>query len=174
MTSRADQHDIDKLVRWRRDLTTDAGSVFPVYAIFLVSPDDRAAHNVFRQFRGSFEARNAGFENLVIFGQHGISSTVRGLLPELGLPPEAIPTLALLVRSEAASVYSLPLPPGDNKPRDAAQQDLPWQVLLARVEEAADEGNESVDLGAIDGLSTRQMAGGPLVQLIDRLLASLG
>ena len=51
MTGRADRHDLDKLRRWRTDMETSGGAVFPVYAVFLVSEVDRAAHDVFRAFR---------------------------------------------------------------------------------------------------------------------------
>lgn len=173
MSSRADQHDIEKLDRWHRDLTAEAGGGFPVYAIFLVSPDDRASHDIFRRFRASFEARSAGFENLVIFGQHGVSSTVRGLLPELGLPPEGIPSLALVARSDPSSIYSCPLPPGYGNSPDAAEHDEPWQTVLARVEAAANEGSGSVELGLIKGVARHYMSKGPLGRLIDRLLADL-
>ena len=94
-SSHADNHDIDKLGRWREDLAESlAGSSrdFPVYAVFLVSEVDRSAHDIFRQYRTSFQARGSGFANLVIFGQHGVSSTARHLLARWGLPEEALPS----------------------------------------------------------------------------------
>jgi len=173
MSSRADSHDLDKLARWRRDLTANMPARFPVYAIFLVSADDRAAHDVFRKFRSSFEARRAGFEHLVIFGQHGVSSTARSLLEEFGLPQDAIPTLALLAPSEAATVYALPLPTGD---ADNVPQGKPagtWQDALAQIESAVERGDHSIDLTSLPGVARRQLHNGPLDKLVDKLLNSL-
>ncbi len=95
MTTRADRHDVDKLHRWRQDLLDSPSSPFPVYAVFLVSEADTAAHDIFRRFRSSFEEREAGFGNLVIFGQHGVSTTVHLLLEQLGLASDALPMLVL-------------------------------------------------------------------------------
>ena len=95
VASHADQHDLDKLSRWCRDLSGATPDRFPAYAMFLVAPEDRFAHDVFREFRTSFEARRAGYKYLVIYGQHGISTAVRGLLAGLRLQPAALPLLAL-------------------------------------------------------------------------------
>jgi hypothetical protein len=103
----ADAHDLDKLARWRRSLSEDGCCGYPVSAIFLVSERDRAAHGIFRRFRSSFEALGAAFHHLVIFGQHGASSTVRGLSKELGLDPESLPSLVL---------YAGPSPPIPSTP----------------------------------------------------------
>ena len=97
--SHADNHDRDKLRRWQSDLAAVAPDAPAVYAIFLVSEADKAAHDIFRTFRTSFEERfedrEAGFAHLVIFGQHGISATLRRIQAELDLLPEELPTLAL-------------------------------------------------------------------------------
>ena len=169
MSSRADSHDLDKLARWHRDLTTNVPGKFPVYVVFLVSANDRAAHNIFRKFRSSFEARHAGFERLVIFGQHGVSSTVRSLLDEFGLAQEAIPTLALLTPSEAAIVYTLPLPAGDVGSAQG-QTAGPWQDVLAEVESAVENGAERIDLASLPGVARRQLDNGPLDKLVGKLL----
>ena len=95
MASRADNHDLDKLKRWQKDLDAMPADGPAVYAIFLVSERDTVAHDTFREFRDSFEERNAGFAHLVIFGQHGVSETVRRLRAELKLPEEMLPALAL-------------------------------------------------------------------------------
>ena len=176
MTSRADEHDVDKLSRWRRDLADPAGSPFPAYAIFLVSADDRAAHDVFRAFRSRFEACHAGFEHLVIFGQHGVSTTVRAMLLQFGLPPEALPALALLSGPKASTVYCLRLPPGDATALDAEQSGALWRTVLdavAAASAASDEDKRSVDLAGIDGLAQYEIAREPLLNLVDRLLADL-
>jgi hypothetical protein len=174
MTSRADQHDVDKLGRWRRDLVQPARAGFPAWAIFLVSADDRAAHDIFRRFRTSFEARNAGFGNLVIFGQHGVSTTVKELMPELGLPPESLPALALVNGPEGAEVYTLPLPPGESTCLDAEPPDAPWRRVLAAVEAAADAGQGQVDLLDMEGVARRGMTQGSLLKLVDKLMDNLG
>ena len=95
MTTRADTHDLDKLRRWQKDLEATPSDAPPVFAVFLVSGDDRAAHNVFRAFRTSFEESNLGFSHLVIFGQHGVSETARRLRDKLGLEAEGGPLLVL-------------------------------------------------------------------------------
>ena len=87
MPNHADAHDRDKLLRWQKDLAATTDTAPPVYAVFLVSEKDTTAHDIFRAFRTSFEERRAGFAHLVIFGQHGVSATVRDLQGELALPP---------------------------------------------------------------------------------------
>jgi hypothetical protein len=173
MGSRADSHDLDKLARWHRDLTANARDRFPVYAVFLVSASDRAAHDVFRKFRSSFEACHAGFECLVIFGQHGVSSTVRSLLDEFGLPEEAIPTLALLSPSDNATVYTLSLLPGDAVGAAQGQAVNPWQDVLAEVESAVEKGDQCIDLCSLPGVARHQLDNGPLDKLVGKLLSSL-
>lgn len=95
MTSHADNHDLDKLKRWQKDLEAAPEDAPAVFAVFLVSGEDRTAHDVFRAFRSSFEEQGLGFAHLVIFGQHGVSITVRALQHELGLAEEGLPTLLL-------------------------------------------------------------------------------
>lgn len=173
MSSRADTHDLDKLARWHRGLTANGPGQFPVYAVFLVSAGDQASHDIFRKFRSSFEARHAGFERLVIFGQHGVSSTTRSLLDEFGLPQEAIPTLALLTPSEAATVYTLPLPTGDAGGSTPGQTAGPWQDVLAEVESAMERGEQRIDLTSFPRVARRQLDNGPLDKLVGKLLSSL-
>ena len=95
MPSRADTHDLDKLKRWQKELEGDALESPAVFAIFLVSERDTVAHDTFRIFRDSFEARGTGFANLVIFGQHGVSATALAMQVELSLPADSLPALAL-------------------------------------------------------------------------------
>ena len=174
MTSHADQHDLDKLGRWHRELTEGPHSSFPVYAIFLVSADDRVAHDIFRKFRSSFEARNAGFENLVIFGQHGISATAQRLLSEFGLSPDSLPALALVARTDTSSVSTLLLPPGSSEAAlDEARGGVDWQKALTAVEEATREGNRPLVLNAVQGLTRHQLDDGRLDSLVSRLLSDL-
>ncbi len=95
MPSHADNHDLDKLRRWQGDLEATPDDAPPLFAIFLVSERDTVAHGTFRMFRNSFEERGAGFANLVIFGQHGVSETARRLRAELELAEDMLPALAL-------------------------------------------------------------------------------
>ena len=171
--SHADDHDRDKLARWYRDLSSNppnpplpsgARGDFPAYAVFLVSANDRAAHNIFRRFRASFEACGAGFEHLVIFGQHGVSSTVLGLLAGLGLPTDATPLLALFASPSATTVYTLPLA-GVGEDADGL-----WREALARVEDAADRGEEPLDLALLAGFTGRSLKGGPLLEVAGQLV----
>ena len=83
-----------------------------MYAVFLVAPEDRYAHDVFRAFRSSFENLGASFEHLVIFGQHGVSSTVLGLLDQVGHSLKSLPMLALFSGPPADEFQFLPLPKG--------------------------------------------------------------
>jgi hypothetical protein len=174
MSSHADRHDLDKLGRWHQELTKGSPGSFPIFAIFLVSADDRAAHDIFRKFRSSFEARNAGFENLVIFGQHGISTTTQSLLAEFGLSQNSLPALALVARADTSSVYTLSLPSGTSKA--VADEELwseGWQTTLTAVEESVAEGNGHLVLDGVRGLTQRQLDSGPLDALVGRLLRDL-
>jgi hypothetical protein len=174
MASHADQHDLDKLGRWHRELAESPPGSFPVYAIFLVSADDRLAHDIFRKFRSSFEARNAGFENLVIFGQHGISSTTQSLLAEFGLSLDSLPALALVEPADTSRVYTLQIPPGASEAvLDEASGGGDWQQALSAVEAAIHEGNRPLALREVPGLALHQLDDGPLDSLVSRLLSSL-
>ena len=169
----AENHDLEKLMRWRNDLSKEPANHFPVHAVFLVSSEDRLAHDVFRSFRSSFESLNAGFRHLTIFGQHGLSSTARRLLREFGLADDYYPTLVLLVGTESESMFTLPLPTGDS-PRDLNLDDVqPWQLVLAAVEAAANEKDSILELSSISKVAGPTKTEGPLKRLVDRLLGEL-
>ena len=174
MTSHADNHDKDKLTRWQRDLTSGSSVAFPAYAIFLVSAEDKYAHDVFRKFRSSFEERDAVFERLVIFGQHGVSTTVHGLLDQFGLNLESLSLLAMLSDPSAERLDSIPLAPGatdagDTKP---GGQDL-WQQVLERVEAAAARDEKVLDLIDLPGVGSCPLGSPSLVGLVEGMLAQL-
>ena len=177
MPSHADNHDRDKLVRWHQDLSSEPAGRFPVFAIFLVSPGDRSAHDVFRSYRSSFEERGAAYQHLVIFGQHGISSTLRGLLAEFEFTQEALPLLALFSEPPARTVHSLPLSGGSppDEPSETsstpvvANQDEPWRKVLKRLEDAADGRNAGLDLMSLDEVTVRH-ENGPMLELVGRVL----
>ena len=166
--SHADSHDLDKLKRWYQGLSSDESSRFPVHAILLVSPEDTASHDIFRAFRSSFEARAAPFQHLVIFGQHGVSSTVSRLLPELGLQPESLPVLVLFGEASATTFQSLPLPGGAGE-----SLTCPWMEVLRLVEGAADDGKAALDLASLPGHTSHQLHRGPITELVGRVLESL-
>jgi hypothetical protein len=173
-TSRADSHDLDKLERWYGGLCADEAVRFPAHAIFLVSADDKAAHNIFRDYRSGFEAHDAMFRHLVIFGQHGVSGTARRLLAEFGLHPESTPTLVLYPEPSAGTAYVLPLPGGNGD-----ESNHLWVEVLAKIESAAEAGEESLDLEdledpeAMTGLTKRRLACGSLAELVSGALESL-
>jgi hypothetical protein len=168
-TSHADKHDLDKLARWCRDLSLNppnpplergARGDFPVYAVFLVSEADRPAHGIFREFRTKFESWSAGFEHLVIFGQHGLSSTVRGLLSGFGLSLEAVPALVLFSSPLASQAYSLPLAAADEGCRHT----------LTLIEAALDKGEKELDLASLSHATRLQLDDGTVAELVAILL----
>ena len=171
--SYAENHDLEKLIRWRKDLSKESANHFPVHLVFLVSLKDRLAHDVFRSFRNSFESLDAEFRHLTIFGQHGLSSTARRLLREFGLTDEDYPILVLLVGAESESMFTLPLPTGDS-PRDLNLDDnRPWQQVLAAVEAAANEEDSILELSSISKVVGPTKTEEPLKRLVDRLLREL-
>jgi hypothetical protein len=184
MTTRADRHDVDKLHRWRRDLLDSPfdspSSRFPVYAVFLVSEADTAAHDVFRRFRSSFEEREAGFGNLVIFGQHGVSTTVRLLLEQLGLASDSLPMLALWDGAGFPQVSVAPLPAGESAGDEPGSTTA--GQLLSRVERLADDGGGvlpgvlpgSLDVAGIPGVSKVNAPGKDLGAWVSALAETSG
>ena len=174
--SHADNHDLDKLARWNGDLSSWEDVAFPAYALFLVSPEDKTAHDVFRQYRGSFESRGAGFGNLVIFGQHGISTTVRAILDGLGLDLGNLPLLALFSNPTGRTVYTLSLPAGAPEPSSAgAARSEPeyWRDVLKRLEDAVDGQSEHPDLEFLNQGASLRTGREPVVELVSRVLTEI-
>lgn len=171
----ADNHDLDKLTRWHRELLSGVSGRtlgrFPVIALFLVGPDDLSAHDVFRGFRSSFEERGAEFQQLTIFGQHGVSTTVRELLAELGAPEEPLPLLALFSEAAATEAWTLSMPQGSRHGGESSTG--PWRHVLDRVESAAAKPAPSLDLAAVPGLVRREIQTGTLKELVGRVLESV-
>ena len=142
MSHHYDEHDHDKLVRWREELAEAdvPGSEFPAAALFLVKPTATGAHEVFRKFREVFEERSAPFANLVVFGMHGVSATVRALLQEAGLSESDLPVLLMAPTNELANSIALTLPSGesleggdDPNGNGACDFVAPWQDVLDRI-----------------------------------------
>ena len=142
MSHHYDEHDHDKLLRWRDDLKENSiiDGDFPAMALFLVKPQATGSHEIFRRFRTEFEQRNASFAHLVIFGMHGVSSTVRSLLDQAGLTESDLPVMMLAPAAEPASVIAIQLPAGESlegrdDPNGGGTCDYlaAWQDVLDRI-----------------------------------------
>ena len=142
MSHHYDKHDHDKLLRWRDDLrgASIVDGDFPAMALFLVKPQATGSHEIFRRFRTEFEQRDASFAHLVIFGMHGVSTTVRSLLDQTGLTESDLPVMMLAPAAEPASVVAVQLPSGESleggdDPNGDGTCDYlaPWQDVLDRI-----------------------------------------
>lgn len=142
MSHHYDEHDHDKLLRWRDDLQANSivDGEFPAMALFLVKPQAAGSHEIFRRFRTEFEQRDASFAHLVIFGMHGVSTTVRSLLDQTGLTESDLPVMMLAPAAEPASVVAVQLPAGESleggdDPNGDGTCDYlaPWQDVLDRI-----------------------------------------
>ena len=142
MSHHYDEHDHDKLLRWRDDLKANAivDGDFPAMALFLVKPQATGSHEIFRRFRTEFEQRHASFAHLVIFGMHGVSSSVRSLLEQAGLDESDLPVMMLAPAAEPDSVVAVQLPSGESleggdDPNGDGTCDYlaPWQDVLDRI-----------------------------------------
>lgn len=142
MSHHYDEHDHDKLLRWRDDLQTNSivDGDFPAMALFLVKPQAAGSHEIFRRFRTEFEQRDASFAHLVIFGMHGVSTTVRNLLDQTGLTESDLPVMMLAPAAEPAAVVAVQLPAGESleggdDPNGDGTCDYlpPWQDVLDRI-----------------------------------------
>ena len=142
MSHHYDEHDHDKLLRWRDDLqsTSIVDGEFPAMALFLVKPQATGSHEIFRRFRTEFEQRDASFAHLVVFGMHGVSSTVRALLDQTGLTESDLPVMMLAPAAEPASVIAVQLPSGESlegadDPNGGGTCDYlaAWQDVLDRI-----------------------------------------
>ena len=174
----ADQHDLDKLARWKSGLDTasgDGAESFPACAIFLVSPEDRTSHDIFRRYRSAFQDMGGGFHHLVIFGQHGISKTLMAFLSELGMGQESVPLLAISPFLEEETVagraYLLNLPKGEREGElDESQS---WGAALERIRNAASgQDSSSFDEGA--GFKIGAFRHGSLAGAVQGVLGELG
>ena len=172
--SHADRHDLDKLARWKSDLDGPEGkgdAGLPYCAIFLVGPDHRASHDIFRRYRSAFEELGGGFHNLVIFGQHGVSTTQEAFLDELGLGQDSAPVLAIATMSQKPEpVHCVELPKGD---RDGELDETQtWGVALESVRGAASAGS-GPPLEALEGVVSRVFRRGALGETVDAVMGEL-
>ena len=173
--SHADRHDLDKLTRWKAglDAAGESGeSSFPACAVFLVTGDDRASHDIFRRYRSAFEELGGGFHHLVIFGQHGVSTTQTAFLGQLAIAAQNVPVVAIApMVGEPGTVYTIELPKGD---RDGdLDESQAWAAALRAVEAASSDKRE-LSLGEIDGLEARRLRSGSLAATVNEVLLALG
>ena len=173
--SHADRHDLDKLARWKEGLDSaghDASGAFPACAIFLVSPEDRASHDIFRRYRSAFEELGGGFHHLVIFGQHGVSTTQVAFLAEVGMQQASVPILAIasMVGGGDGSVCCLELPKGERDGELDDSQD--WGAALEKVRAAA-TGKVGLSFDGDAGVTTAVLRSGSLTGAVDKVLKSL-
>ena len=174
--SHADRHDLDKLKRWYDGLrepqsSETPGGGFPVCAAFLVTGEDRAAHDVFRCYRAAFEELGGQFQHLVIFGQHGLSGTAAAILDGLGL--ELPLPLLLLAPADAGTespLFVIPLPPGTHDELPAHCRE--WETALAQIRHSADSG-EPADFGPIPGVLQLRLPQSSLAQWAGALITQL-
>ena len=176
MAESPDSHDLDKLTRWHEGLTSQTGEGFPVCALFLVSVEDVRAHDIFRVYRTAFEELGAGFNDLVIFGQHGVSSTSAALVPGLGLSGLQIPSLALITGGALPGCHTtaLPagaLPKGESEQEESGKEDdePPWKKALESIREAVRAGT-SLSLDRVIGLERRDLPGATLAESVGRVM----
>lgn len=176
--SHADRHDLDKLARWKSGLdsaTGEAGAAFPVCVIFLVGPEHRQSHDIFRRYRSVFEELGGGFHHLVIFGQHGVSTTQVAFLEEVGMEQGNIPVLAIAPVADASegtkAVFCLELPKGErNGELDETQS---WGVALEAVRAAASQSKVPT-LDGVAGVVTGTLRRGTLAVSVQGVLRDLG
>ena len=175
MEETADSHDLDKLIRWHEGLASASDGKFPVCALFLASGEDSWAHDIFRIYRTAFEEMGAGFHDLVIFGQHGMSSTCAALVPGLGLSGLQAPSLVLIIIGDNGSVYYItPLPAGklpDAQP-EVGGIDVPWQVALGVIKQAVGKASE-FSLDGVAGLERVNSAVGTLADAVSEVKIQL-
>ena len=174
MSHHYDEHDHDKLVRWQADLQASpiAPDGFPAMALFLVKPQATGAHEIFRRYRTEFEKRDASFAHLVVFGMHGISTTVRGLLDQADLSESDLPVVMVAPAVDPGEVTAVRLPSGESiegadDPNGGGTCDYlaAWQDVLDRVS-ITRSGRPLRLMGVqgqkLDGIDLRELAGAAL------------
>ena len=170
MAETPDSHDLDKLTKWHEGLTSAADGRFPVCALFLVTGEDRRAHDIFRVYRAAFEELGAGFHDLVIFGQHGVSSTSSALGPELGLSGLQVPSLVLISMEDPPVCHATALPAGVLAEGELEEegQDIPWKRALEIIRKSAGDGSQ-FSLDGVKCLEQRDFPSGTLAEFVGRV-----
>ena len=170
MSETSDSHDLDKLTRWRIGLESPSGAGFPVCGLFLASGDDNRAHDIFRIYRTAFEELGAGFHDLVIFGQHGISSTCAALITGLGLSNLQVPSLVLISGGESLVLHTTSLPAGKLLVGQSEENrsETPWRSALETIRQAV-EKSVYLSLDDVEGLERIEFSGGTLSGTVGRV-----
>ena len=91
----ANIHDLDKLLKWQKEIDTELKQPFPLHSIFLVTDLNAQAHEAFRLFRNWLAYFNAPFSSLVILGQHGASQVLADLVKVFRLNILDVPCMIL-------------------------------------------------------------------------------
>ena len=169
-----DSHDVGKLVRWHEGLLGGTEVYFPVCALFLASGEDRLAHDIFRSYRSVFEELGAGFHDLIIFGQHGMSTTCTALMPALGLLGLKVPSLVLICRGNGSGLYTTNLPDGGfaNLQKGEDCTETPWRTALEAIRESVANGSELI-LDGLQGLNWADFSNDTLVDTIGEVRLSV-
>ena len=169
MEETPDSHDLDKLTRWHEGLASASGGKFPVCALFLASGEDNRAHDIFRIYRTAFGELGAGFHDLVIFGQHGMSSTCAALIPGLGLSGLQTPSL-VLISGESPVFHSTGLPAGTlaEGQKELDGDDVPWRVALETIKQSVGKESELM-LDGMLGLERMDFASGNLAEAVEKV-----
>lgn len=166
-----DKHDVGKLARWHEGLISPTGNRFPVCALFLASGEHGRVHDIFRVYRSAFEELGSEFHDLVIFGQHGVSTSSAAIVPGLGLNDLPIPSLTLITRGNPLVCHTTVLPEEDALPDGKVEQesdDVPWMRAL-NVIRGAVTGASSLSLGSVQGLESRAFPDGALPELVGQV-----
>lgn len=165
-----DSHDLGKLTRWHEGLAAEIGREFPVCALFLASGEDTRAHDIFRIYRSAFETLDAGFHDLVIFGQHGMSTTCAALIPGLGLSGLDTPSL-VLINDDSGLVFHSTLLPAGSLGQGQTEEDgagVAWRVALTEIERSA-KAVVMASLGSVEGLERMGVSGETLAEAVGRV-----
>ena len=173
MAETPDSHDLDKLTRWHEGLAAASEGKFPVCALFLASGEDNRAHDIFRIYRTAFEELGAGFHDLVIFGQHGMSSTCAALIPGLGLSGLQTPSLVLISgNGQVFHTTGLPVGKLSDGQAEVDWDGVPWRVTLEAIKQAAEKRSE-LSLDDIAGLKRMDSSGGSLADAVGQVKAQV-
>ena len=168
MAETPDSHDLDKLTRWHEGLMSASGQGFPVCALFLASGEDNRAHDIFRVYRTAFEEMRAGFHDLVIFGQHGMSTTCAALIPGLGFSSLQTPALVLIISRKTGLVFHTAGLPGGALAEGESEEEgieTPWRNALESIKQAV-VGTSDLSLDGVKGLERTESSGGTLATTV--------
>ena len=162
-----DSHDLGKLTRWYERLVSGIGCPFPVCAVFLAAGGDYRSHDIFRIYRSAFEELGAGFHDLVIFGQHGTSTTSAALIHGLGLSTLEVPSLTLIRGGKGLILHTTLLPKGELAD-GCSEEDgdgVPWRQALELIRESVVKSS-GLTLDEVKGLIRLEVPGTTLTDTV--------